>query len=76
MTIFQAEAKEKAAEIREAHRGKGSLSLAGLCRELGVSEDTAREWAKQRGIGNRIGKRIVYDVASVAKHLVQERGMY
>lgn len=76
MTALQAAAKEKAAEIRSVNRGRGALSLSGLRRELGVSEDTAREWAKERGIGNRVGKRIVYDVASVAKHIVQERGMY
>lgn len=76
MTALQAAVKEKAAEIRSVNQGRGALSLSGLRRELGVSEETAREWARERGIGNRVGKRIVYDVASVAKYIVQERGMY
>ena len=76
MPTLQAEIREKEAEIISRNKGKPTLSRAGLARELGVGEITAHKWAEDRGIGFPIGARVHYEVRQVAKHIVQERGMY
>ena len=76
MAALYTEIREKEAEIMQRNNGKATLSRAGLARELGAGEVTAQRWAEERGIGIPIGARVRYEVRQVAKHIVQERGMY
>lgn len=76
MAALYAEIREKEEEIFRRNKNKATLSRAGLARELGAGEIVAQKWAKDRGIGIPIGARIRYEVRQVAKHIVQERGMY
>lgn len=76
MAALYAEIREKEEEIMQRNNGKATLSRAGLARELGAGEITAQRWAEERGIGIPIGARVRYEVRQVAKHIVQERGMY
>ena len=76
MSTLYAEIREKETEIMKRNNGKATLSRAGLARELGAGEIMAQRWAEARGIGIPIGARVRYEVSQVAKHIVQERGMY
>lgn len=76
MAALYAEIREKEEEIFRRNKNKATLSRAGLARELGAGEITAQKWAEERGIGIPIGARVRYEVRQVAKHIVQERGMY
>ena len=53
----------------------GMMSLVELAHELKKDEVNAREWARERGIGTRDGRRIKYETDMVMKAIVLERGM-
>ncbi len=76
MAALYAEIREKEEEIFQRNKNKATLSRAALARELGAGEIVAQKWAEERGIGIPIGARVRYEVRQVAKHIVQERGMY
>lgn len=76
MSILHMEIKEKEIEMMQRNHGRATLSIAGLCRELGCGDTSAKAWAAQRGIGVQVGDRIRYEISQVAKAIVQERGMY
>ena len=76
MASLKTEIRAKEAEIISRNKGKATLSLAALARELGAGEIIARRWAEERGIGIPIGTRVRYEIGQVAKFMVQERGMY
>lgn len=54
----------------------GMMTTTDLCKELGVNPEAAKAWARDNGIGNRVGKRIKYETDEVARRIVETRGMW
>lgn len=54
----------------------GMMTTTDLSKELGVSRDVAKEWARTERIGNRVGKRIKYETDEVARRIVETRGFW
>lgn len=73
MTQLQIQIREKRSILREEYGGL--MNMSELSRELNVKPETARQWAMEQGICIQIGKRIKADTDSVARILVQKRGM-
>lgn len=73
MSALRTQVKEKRLIMREIYGGM--MSLTDLAKELGMKPEAAKAWAREAGIGNRIGSRIKYETDEVARVLVNGRGM-
>ena len=73
MNALQISIQEKRNIMRKVYGGM--MSLTDLSRELRMKPSAARDWAKDKGIGNQIGSRVKYETDEVARRIVEGRGM-
>jgi uncharacterized protein YjcR len=73
MTELQCKVREKRNILREIYGGM--MTLTDLAGELGMKRTDAKEWAREKKIGNLVGSRVKYETDEVARKIVEGRGM-